>query len=426
MNYSTPNKPQKEKKAKRPRLNALTLVTLIATDSVWSQSIRYNEFSGKVLVSAEFPPMGREPTEGYREFDEQQDVLMATLLFQGTGFPNANRSVVRDAILATAFQNRFHPVRDYLNSLKWDGTKRIHKLAQNYFSVPIILGVDNHEQYLQATSKCWMIAAVARVMRPGCKVDNLPVLAGPEDLMKSEGVRELCPNPDWFSEDLSTELGERDTKESLVGKWIIELSEIPHARREADRVKAFFSRRTDRYRKAYGTANADHPRQNVFVGTSNDLELTSNTGNRRFWPWDVDARVKVEDIRQDRNQLWAEAVHLFNQGSEWWLAKAISDIATEVQAEFTDGDELWFQQIDAWVDGRTEGFLLETLFVGALGYDSPPIIDRKDQMRAGAVLKSLGYRRRRQRLQGIRGYWWQKPAGRDKAGRDTPPKSGER
>lgn len=402
----------KQQAAKKPRLNIVTLINAIANDPVWNDAIRLNLFSEKVLVSAEFPPDGN--ITRYRELDDVFDTLEATVYFQSNGFPGARRGTVKDALLATAKRNAFHPVMDYLNSLKWDGKERIHLLAQEYFKASIICSDDDEEQvnekdrtkYLHATSKCWMIAAVARIMRPGCKVDNLPVLVGPEAYSKSEGLRELCPHPDWFSEDLSTELGERDTKESLCGKWIIELSEIPHARREADRVKAFFSRRTDRYRKAYGSASADHDRQNVFVGTSNDLEFTSNTGNRRFWPWDVTSPVDIDAIRTNRDNLWAEAVHRFRKGEQWWLDRDTEVIAADIQGAFTDGDEAWFDPINLWTSGKTEPFMLTHLFVDALGYEAPPIIDKRDQMRAGGVLKTLGFHRRRERHKGIRGYWW--------------------
>ena len=172
---------------------------------------------------------------------------------------------------------------------------------------------DELVSYYENTAQCFMVGAVARAYRPGVKVDTLPVLVGPQGWNKSHAARALCPEPAWFGDDVSTALIDRDTKDSLVGKWIVELAEFPHIRREIEKVKAFFSRQTDRFRRAYAVLTRDWPRRCVFIATTNELEFIDTTGNRRFWPVQMRAPADVKAIERDRDQLWAEAVHWYSQ-----------------------------------------------------------------------------------------------------------------
>ena len=190
--------------------------------------------------------------------------------------------------------------------------------------------------YLEHVGLCFMVSAVARIRDPGRKVDYLPVMVGPQGYHKSSAIRALCANAAWFSDDLNTDLAEKDTKSSLTGKWIVELAEMPHAKKEVERVKAFITRQTDRFRRAYDRTMNDWPRQNVFIGTSNDLELIDLTGNRRFWPVEIAGPIDVSRIVADRDQLWAGAVVLHEGGYAWWLAASIEKIAAEQQGRFPD------------------------------------------------------------------------------------------
>jgi predicted P-loop ATPase len=272
--------------------------------------------------------------------------------------------------------------------------------------------------YLKRIATCFMVAAVARIRKPGCKVDTVVVLVGPENYDKSKGIRALVPDPAWFTDDISPNLIDRDTKESLTGKWLIELAEIPHIRRDNEKVKAFFSRTTDRFRVAYGRATEDRDRQCVFCGTSNDLQLTSETGNRRFWPVPIAKRVDVASIVRDREQLWAEAVHWYQKGFEWWLPPGIEAIASQRQADFLEEDT-WVGHVGDWLDGhgagdaivadtkenarltaerkaaRRFGFAVRELLEGLAFSLRPGDINaakKSDEARAIRVLKLLRYR----------------------------------
>jgi predicted P-loop ATPase len=236
----------------------------------------------------------------------------------------------------------------------------------------------------------------------------VPVVVGPERSFKSTAIRALCHDPAWFSDDLSPNLIDRDTKESLIGKWIIELSEIPHVKRETDRVKAFFSRPADRFRSAYGKANQDHPRQCAFVGTSNHLEFIDVTGNRRFWPFRIFGPIDVAAIEADRDQLWAEAVEMFRRGDPWWLPPTIEAIAAEQQAGFVETD-IWDELIVDWANKHPGPFRMDDLFAMGTGitpYREASAVNKAEQMRAGMCLIKLGFHKRRGTIGGKRGVWW--------------------
>jgi putative DNA primase/helicase len=263
-----------------------------------------------------------------------------------------------------------------------------------------------------------MVGAVARVMQPGCKLDCLPCLISPQGFNKSKGLQALVPDPRWFSDDLSTNVTDRDAKESLGGKWIIELSEFPHIRRDVDPVKAFFSRQVDRFRHPYGRATADHPRQTVFCATANMLEFIDVTGNRRVWPVSLAKEVDVEAILRDRDQLWAEAVHLYDQGYKWWLPPGVEAIAAVVQDAYLE-DDGFDEMIVDWLDakaprdknGNVLPFPLRPLAEG-LGFSYTPgernSITRSEEMRLARRLRRLGFRPvpRRPRQNGHRVRVW--------------------
>jgi putative DNA primase/helicase len=363
----------KEKK-KRAVVNTLALVNYI--EARWRSVIRINLFTENMTVSEPFPPNGAKSGK-WRQFSEPSDQLEAMLYFQNNGFPRAGKGVTMDALLAVGHRNAFQPVADYQASLKWDGEKRLAKLFGKYFNAEIPPNAEEAQKklaYLEHTGQCFMVSAVARIRTPGCKVDHLPVLVGDQGFNKSRAIRALCRDEAWFSDDLSPDLVDKDTKDSLVGKWLIELAEIPHVRKEVERVKAFFSRQTDRYRRAYDRMTSDWPRQCVFMGSSNDLDFIDPTGNRRFWPVEVAGPIDVAPIERDRDQLWAEAVHMFEAGFQWWLPPDIEKIAGEEQERFREED-IWCTELETWAKGQGADttFTLAEAMSGALDKPYPKL-----------------------------------------------------
>ena len=403
-------------KAKRRGLNVLVLTARMDTKA-WRGAIRLNELTAAIEVREPFPPSGDVFNGPFRPLRDPIDTLETVLWFQANGCPSASKGLVFDAITIAAHRARHHPVRAYLDGLKWDGTERAGRLFQHYYNAVMpdeadLKAYDRHVSYLEHTSCCTLVSAVARVKQPGCKVDHLPIVVGIQGGNKSKGLRALCPHEEWFTDDLSPDLIERDTKESLLGKWIIELAEIPHVRKEAERVKAFFSRQADRFRRAYDRNTSDWPRQCVFLGSSNDLEFVDPTGNRRFWPFNV-GPINVAQIVADRDQLWAEAIWLYEHDYQWWLPPKLELIAATQQAGYVEAD-LWEGPLEAWIAANPDGqaFTLLQAMQGGLRFGGVETIPKPEQMRATSCLKRLGYQRGPLRRVGnSRERYWIRPLG---------------
>ncbi len=218
---------------------------------------------------------------------------------------------IRLASQTVAEERRVHPVKDYLLGLAWDGTPRVDAVAS------AILGA--HEPLAAKMVRRWFLSAVARAMRPGCKVDTALVLVGPQGARKSTFYQVLAG--EWFT-DTHVDLSSKDAFLQLAGAWVVEWGEIERVtgRRGADEIKSFMSSRVDRFRPPYGRALVEVPRTCVVVGSTNQSTfLDDETGSRRFWCVRVPGGVEIEQLRAWRDQLWAEARAAFEAGEPWWL-----------------------------------------------------------------------------------------------------------
>ena len=393
----------------------------------WRGAIQLNLFTQSVEVCTPFPPRPGQTLGAYRALADPEDILEMMMVVQENGFPNAGKNIIRDALIVVANHRAHHPVREWLDCLEWDGAERLNRLFLDYYPGELPDAQDQKRRdeitsYYEKTGECFAVGAVARAFGPGCKVDCLPVLVGPQAWKKSGAIRALVPVPAWFSDDLSTALIDRDTKESLTGKWIIELAEFPHIRREIEKVKAFFSRQVDRFRRAYDRANRDWPRQCAFIASTNELEFIDVTGNRRFWPIPLAGPADIEAIDRDREQLWAEAVHLYRQGFQWWLTPSLEAIAAKVQEGFLE-DDTWDELIADWIERiapRDEQSNLHPFstraVLQALGYGLSPkeqdkriVATKVEELRVARCLKRLGYARDRhpRLVRGRRERFWQ-------------------
>lgn len=249
-----------------------------------------------------------------------------------------------NAIQMVAEARSFDRVRDYLEGVEWDGVRRIHQLLAAYF------GACDTSLNSEFGSR-WMISAVARALDPGVKVDHVLVLEGPQGIYKSTGVRELA-GPGNFT-DCMPPLGTKDASEALLGTWIVELSELDcFSRAGNSTAKAFFSRNEDRIRLPYGRRTEIYSRRVAFAATTNeDSYLRDPTGGRRYWPVSV-SLVSPLKIRADRDQLWAEAAHLYRNGEPWHIEDPdLQRAAKEIQAERFPQDP-WAVEIDEFLAGK--------------------------------------------------------------------------
>jgi predicted P-loop ATPase len=312
------------------------VLAVLRNDPKYQGLVAYNEFSLTTLMRRAAPWDQAKAGSPWTDFDDSQ--LAAQL--QQDGIP-INTRIAAEAVAAIAQESPFHPVRSYLRSLRWDQQPRVNSWLSVYF------GAESNA-YTCAVGQCWLISAIARIMRPGCKVDQILLLEGPQGCLKSTGIRTLAGD-DWFCDHIST-IGDKDSRLELCGTWIFELAELDRVRRgELSRVKAFFSAQTDVFRPPYGRRTQRFPRSCVFVATANDTStLVDETGNRRWWPIRVAGRIDVAALARDRDQLWAEAVAIFDAGEKWWLESAELNAAAAAEADERYQPGVWDDEILNW------------------------------------------------------------------------------
>jgi putative DNA primase/helicase len=216
-------------------------------------------------------------------------------------------------------------VRDWLRTLKWDNEPRIKEVLIE------VLGAKGNGDYLGGVLRRFMISAVARVMQPGCKADCMLILVGPQGISKSTFTRVL--GEPWTIESNSA-FGSKDAIQELEGAWLIELGELSSlSRARIEVMNHFVTRVIDHYRPSYGRSVINQPRSSVFIGTTNEPKfLRDYTGNRRSWPITC-GDINLKLLRDNREQLWAEAVAAYDAGEQWYLTKAEEKLAQEVQED---------------------------------------------------------------------------------------------
>ena len=296
------------------------------------QGIRFNKLHRYVEITSRVP-WKKELTEWKNADDSELYVYLCI------NYANFKRQDLTDVLATVARERSYHPIRDYFKSLpEWDGVNRADRILIDY------LGADDSE-YVREVTKRWLIAAISRVMRPGCKFDYVPVLSGPAGIGKSMLIKAL--GGDWFSDNLSfDDMRDKAAAEKIQGTWINEISELKGMRKmEVEGVKSFVSRQEDIYRPAYGRQVEHNKRGCVFIGTSNaDDYLKDTTGNRRFWPVEVSGKSKIKpwDITDEiRDQIWAEAWYYYDvlDDTDLILSAELESVAAEKQIKALEADE---------------------------------------------------------------------------------------
>ena len=364
---------------------------IIFKNAVGEDMVTYDAFTMRESYGVHTPWGGRPGDT----IDDSELVKMKLWLAQDYGTePNVN--TVNEAVDVIGKQNAYHPVREYLDSLDWDGTPRIDTWMRD------LLGVDMPEPYLSEVSRKFLIAAVARIMDPGVKFDHMVVFQGKQGLGKSS-IGSILATPKWFSDNLSKDLSDKDAALGLVGIWITEMAELSSMRKnEVEVVKAFITRQIDKFRPPYGRRTIEAPRQNIFFGTTNaDEFLTDNTGNRRFWPVKVES-VNFEGLHKWRDQLWAEAVYKYYiVGEQLYLSKEAEKQVAELhedrmvmtEAEFVEEAFLnWIEKMKntpkSPISAKTS-FSISDLFDSFWEFEAPFATFRNDNKTLQTVSRLL-------------------------------------
>ncbi len=300
-------------------------------------SLRLNQFSVQTDVAG---LNGHGP-----ELNDAGAVRLRLLIHEVYGFL-PTQELFEQVLVDMAHANRFHPVREYLDGLKWDGTPRLVTWLSYY------LGADELE-YVKTVGKAFFIALVARIFRPGCKQDYMLILEGPQGALKSMACEVIAGN--WFSDNLPDVRDSKDISQHLQGKWLIEVGELSAlGKAETTTLKAFITRRTERYRPSYGRREVIQPRQCVFIGTKNaECYLKDATGGRRFWPVKAGS-INIETLAADRDQLFAEAVHLFKAGEKWWPDKDFEAKHIKPKQDARYVADPWQEKIAAYVENLSQ------------------------------------------------------------------------
>jgi len=325
---------------------ANNLNLIFANDIRFNKLFKMNSFDGKRYICGNMPwrkieesePMKNVDYSGVRNYIESIYGISGTIK-------------VDDALALEFERNSFHPVFEYLKSLKWDGQERLNHILTDYF------GADDNAYTREAFRKS-MVGAVGRIFKPGIKFDYVLTLVGDQGSGKSTFIGKLGKS--WYSDTFMTVHG-KEALEQIQGAWLIEMAELSGLRKaEVEAIKHFISKQEDTFRAAYARTSETYKRQCVFFGTTNNRDfLRDPSGNRRFLPIDVEsskAKLNVfDDLTSDVvDQIWAEAVVAFKKGEKLYLSGEAEELAKKEQVNHSEGDERM-----GIVDGYLDTYLPE-------------------------------------------------------------------
>lgn len=331
------DKLQRNKKGEiNPIITNLKLILLFDEDV--KGKIAWNDFEQSIYV------VGRLPWNSsveLRQWSDADDAGLRELLETKYEVYHIGKTI--DALVLTATYNRFHPVKTFLSNLTWDGVPRLETLLIDCY------GAEDNEYVRMVTRKAF-VAGVSRIFNPGCKFDYVLTLVSPEGYRKSSLFAEMGGR--WFSDSFTTVEGTK-AFEQLQGSWLIEIAELSAFNRaDTNAIKSFVTKRSDKFRPAYGKHTLDVPRQCVFFATTNEATfLKGTTGNRRFWPVQLNKKFEGYAVAEKSGngaevilglpvqQLWAEAVHYYNSKEQLYLPERVEALAKHQQERFSESDD---------------------------------------------------------------------------------------
>jgi predicted P-loop ATPase len=380
----------------KPRPLLANAIIALREAPAWHGVLAYNEFRRETVIESH-PPWDAQVSKWVSRPWTDHDDLLATDWLQKAEI-SVQSKITAQAVEVVARDRSFHPVRDYLSSLQYDGIPRLDTWLSTCWGA-------EKTSYTATIGRAMMIAAVARIDNPGCKVDTVPIFESDQGKMKSTAIKALF-DP-WFTDELA-DLGSKDAAMQTRGVWGIEVSELDSmARTDVSRIKAFITRTIDRFRPPYGSRLVESPRSCVFWGTTNsDSYLKDETGGRRFWPV-KSGKINIVLLREIRDQLWAEAVVLYEAGESWWITEkqTLAD-AERHQRDRYIGDP-WDEIISSYMDLHSEVTIEEVLRlalhleVGRCGHS--------EALRVSRCLKMLGCHRINTRAGTNRVWKYRKP-----------------
>jgi len=322
----------------------------------------------------------------YREANDLEVGHIALFLAQtyNVEFPLPK---VWDALAIVASDNTRHPIREYLNGLKWDGVERLEKWLEYYCGA-------QPTPYVRAVGKKTLLGAVGRVYQPGIKFDTVLVLEGEQGCGKSTTCSILGGK--WYGDAPIDIHNQKDTIEYIRSHWVVEFSEMASTRKaDVNSLKNFITRQEDDARPAYARTRVRFPRQSIFIGTVNPDSvgyLADETGNRRFWPV-LCTNFRLEELRKDRDQLFAEAVQCFKTGETLYLQPELFGAALQ-EAQQRQVKDPWADIITSYVTSGAgkdkDSITTEEIYTTVLG-GNYLAMNTSHSRRIAVTLRSLGY-----------------------------------
>lgn len=350
---------------------------------------RHPKYEGRIAFDTFYNRLQIRNDDGTYRFMDDEDLHLVLEFVQGSlGLRKYSIEDVLKATKTVGWKNKKNEPKDWMESLVWDGTPRVAGFFRDYY-------VAEDNDYSKAVSTNFWVGMVARIFDPGCKLDNMVILEGPQGIFKSKSLEAI--GGIWYS----GADGSPDNKDfflNLRGKMLVEISELDSFRKVEDTlVKKLLSQRFDRYRDPYGMTPKDNFRTCVFVGTTNEQEyLKDHTGARRFWPVRC-GRINLAAIERDRVQLFAEAVHLYKQGATWW---AVPEQEAKSEQDCRRASDVWEEPIQEYLIGKTET-TMHDIGINCLKIE----LNRFDsgiQRRIGKILRSQGWENVQKRIGGSR------------------------
>ena len=371
----------------KPVASTHNIFTIFTEDNNLKRVIRFDNFTKNIVIAENKIGI----SSGY--FTDAAEAEISYYVSKKYDV-EINSRVFKNALIAAARKYSFHKLQNILDKLRgtWDKQMRLNSWIKNTY----LPKDDVSEEYLALIGKNFLIGAIARAMKPGCQMDSLLILEGAQGIGKSTSVKSLFYG---LVNDTPLNIGDKDSVMALSGHWCVEIPELQgFSQTEDTKLKSFFATREDKIRLPYGRSVESFPRQNVFIGTTNQTEyFKDHTGNRRYWPVYC-TTVNFKYIEENRDQLFAEALYRFEHGEVWWPSTASENDLLKVEQDKRMRIDPWLYLIEQFLCDRTFEWVQGNEIITDCIGKQPQVIQKADQMRVGAIMQALGWEKKVKRI----------------------------
>lgn len=323
-------------------------------------------------------------------------------------FSTVGKELIIDAVESACRENTYDSAENYIRSLEWDNTPRLDSFIEKAFGV-------EKSDYHSAVGENFFKGMAKRITDPGCKFDTMVILVGEQGIEKSKAFETIASKP-WYVET-ALDVGNKDFFMQFQGKLIVEFSEgETMSRADAKHLKAVVSTPIDTYRAAYGRVTEDHPRRCVFTMTTNQMDiLKDETGARRYYPIHIEKKINIQYIKDNRDQLFAEALYRVECLEEkyWEYPEVSKDIQNQfmVRSQFEDTIDRWLENPIGMnghrINIEDDGLTISDIWLHCLAGDKSRF-SKRDEMAIGLALVGLGYEKSKRMINGTRKMRWYK------------------